>query len=79
MSATFSNNLKFQKSHLNQRKAINNGPVLFKVTFMLMHGNQQNVFLAADGLDENGLQLEKSWPSFFKFYSCHGLGKITEI
>ena len=35
-SAIFSNNLKFQKSHLHQWKPINNAPVFLNVT-LLMH------------------------------------------
>ena len=35
VSGIFSNNLKFQKSHLHQWKPINNGQVLLKVTMLI--------------------------------------------
>ena len=64
MSAIFgSNTLKSQKSHLYQRKPKNNSPVLLKVT-ILIHWNYQHVFIAVDGQDGSGLQLEKVEPTF---------------
>ena len=58
MSAIVSNILNTQKSRLHQWTPDKDDPVLFKVT-ILVHWNYQNVLLAADGEDGNGLQFAK--------------------
>ena len=68
MPAIFISNLKFQKPHLYQWKPINNGPVLLKVS-LRMQWNYRQLILAKDGLDGNGLQLEKFGPTLRRYLS----------
>ena len=57
--------LKHKKAHCNQRKPLNNGSVLFKIN-LLLNLNCKWMFLAFDGQDENGLQIEKDGPAIFQ-------------
>ena len=58
MSAIFINILKSQKLHFHRWNPNNSSPLLLKVA-ILVHWYYQQVFLAADGQDGSGLQLEK--------------------
>ena len=51
MSVIFSNNLKFQKSHLHQWKPVNNGPVLLKIT--LLRGTKRLVSVNISSVEGN--------------------------
>ena len=57
--------IKTQKALCNQRKPWKNGSVLFKIN-LLLNLNCKWMFLAFDGQDENGLQIEKDGLAIFQ-------------